>query len=66
MYLFSGAHGLRQFTAFDFISAVFTAFGSARRNAKPLKFGKLFIAFITEFGISFRGDEEFFGLLGVP
>ena len=52
------------FTAFDFISAVFTAFGSARRNAKPLKFGKLFISFITEFCISFRGDEEFFGLLG--
>ena len=52
------------FTAFDFISAVFTAFGSARRNAKQLKFGKLFITFITEFCISFRGDEEFFGFLG--
>ena len=58
------------------------AFGCARRNTKLLEFGKLFITFITEFCISFRGDKELliyifsiftgirslwhFGLLGGP
>ena len=37
---------------------------TAARMVRILHFGKLFITFVAQFGISFRGDEEFFGLLG--
>ncbi|KWW30832.1 MAG: hypothetical protein AUK63_811 [bacterium P3] len=37
---------------------------TAARMVRILHFGKFFITFITEFCISFGGDEEFFGLLG--
>ena len=33
---------------------------------KILHLGKLFITFVAQFGIALGGDEEFFGLLGVP